>query len=125
LLVAIIETLKTIARSARDDENFNFLACIIECILSCLQDLLEYFNKWAYVYVGLYGYSYIEAGKNVITLFKNRGWEVIIADDLVANALFLVSLVVGVISGGIGVLIESGTDVFDISIDNAEVIVFV
>lgn len=39
----------------------------------------------AFVYVGLYGYSYIEAGKNVITLFKNRGWEAIIADDLISN----------------------------------------
>jgi hypothetical protein len=37
------------------------------------------------VYVGLYGYGYLEAGKNVISLFKNRGWEAIIADDLIGN----------------------------------------
>lgn len=40
------------------------------------------FNKWAFVYVGIYGFGYIEAGKNVIELFKSRGWEAIIADDL-------------------------------------------
>jgi len=54
------------------------------------------------VYVGLYGYSYLEAGKNVFTLFKNRGWEAIIADDLVGNVFFFISLCVGLICGGIG-----------------------
>ena len=42
----------------------------------------------AFVYVSLYGYSYLEAGKNVITLFKNRGWEAIIADDLISNGMY-------------------------------------
>lgn len=64
--------------------------------------LLEYFNKWAFVYVGLYGYSYLEAGKNVFTLFKNRGWEAIIADDLVGNVFFILSLCVGGICSAIG-----------------------
>lgn len=67
---------------------------------------MEYFNKWAFVYVGLYGYSYIEAGKNVITLFKNRGWEAIIADDLISNVFFFLSLSVGGVCAGIGYAIN-------------------
>jgi hypothetical protein len=63
--------------------------------------------------VGLYGYGYMEAGKNVFTLFKNRGWDAIIADDLVGNVLFLVSLVVGGISGVVGLIVETSTDFFD------------
>ena len=80
----------------------NFLHSSHQCILQCLADILEYFNKWAFVYVGLYGYSYIEAGKNVFTLFKNRGWEAIIADDLISNVFFFLSLSVGGICAGIG-----------------------
>jgi len=72
--------LGTIVR--RENGDAGILACIAECLLSCLAGLVEYFNKWAFVYVGIYGYGYIEAGKNVIQLFKNRGWEAIIADDL-------------------------------------------
>ena len=68
---------------------------------SC-NSILRYFNKWAFVYVGLYGYSYIEAGKNVFTLFQNRGWEAIIADDLVSNVFFFLSLCVGLICAAIG-----------------------
>lgn len=56
--------------------------------------------------MGLYGYSYLEAGKNVITLFKNRGWEAIIADDLVGNTLFLISVMVGGLSGVVGIILD-------------------
>ena len=102
LLVALLQALKALANAARGNDDCQIFACIAECILGCLQSILEYFNKWAFVYVGLYGYSYIEAGKNVFTLFKNRGWEAIIADDLVSNVFFFISLVVGLICAGIG-----------------------
>lgn len=101
LLVALVQSLRALAESARGNDN-QFLICIAECILSCLQQILEYFNKWAFVYVGLYGYSYIEAGKNVFSLFKSRGWEAIIADDLVSNVFFFLSLCVGGICAAIG-----------------------
>jgi len=61
----------------------------------------------------------MEAGKNVFTLFKNRGWDAIIADDLVSNVLFLVSLVVGGISGVVGLIVETSTDFFDSADDSA------
>ena len=59
-------------------------------------------NKWAYIYVGLYGFGYMEAGRNVIQLFQQKGWTVIISDDLCDRVLFLVSLGVGLISGLLG-----------------------
>jgi H+/Cl- antiporter ClcA len=45
-------------------------------------------------------------------LFHNRGWEAIIADDLVGNALLLVSLVVGGIAGCIAIIVELAFDWF-------------
>eukprot|EP00538_Stauroneis_constricta_P004870 CAMPEP_0119548402 /NCGR_PEP_ID=MMETSP1352-20130426/2333_1 /TAXON_ID=265584 /ORGANISM="Stauroneis constricta, Strain CCMP1120" /LENGTH=462 /DNA_ID=CAMNT_0007593665 /DNA_START=164 /DNA_END=1552 /DNA_ORIENTATION=+ len=111
LLVAIIQTLKAMARQAQEDGGIG--ACIAVCILGCLESLLEYFNKWAFIYVGIYGYSYLKAGKSVFELFRNRGWEAIIADDLVGNALFLVSFLVGLFMGAIAVAIEASSDLFD------------
>lgn len=105
LLVAIIQTLRTLARQARENGDAGALACIAECILGCLESILEYFNKWAFIYVGLYGMSYIKSGKAVFELFQNRGWEAIIADDLVGNALMLISLLVGGVMGCVGLLI--------------------
>lgn len=108
LLVAFLQALKAMAQEARggDDACAAFMACIAECILGCLESLLEYFNKWAFIYVGMYGYSYIDAGKNVIALFRARGWTVIINDDLVSNTLGLVNLTIGAIVGCIGLLMH-------------------
>jgi len=109
LLVAILQALKAVANAARSEEGGSFLLCLAECILQCLANIMEYFNKWAFVYVGLYGYSYIEAGKNVFTLFKNRGWEAIIADDLIQNVFFFLSLSVGGVCAGIGYAINENS----------------
>jgi hypothetical protein len=124
LIVALIQALRALANEARQNGDAGALACIAECLLGCLQGIAEYFNKWAFVYVGLYGYSYLEAGKNVITLFKNRGWDAIIADDLIGNVLLLVSIIVGGITGVIGIIIEATSDFFDDAGGNSVAIAF-
>lgn len=114
LLVAIVQALRALANSAQNDgDGNNCLICIAQCILSLLESILEYFNKWAFVYVGLYGYGYIEAGKNVMQLFQDRGWEAIIADDLVSNCLGLSSLLVGGLTGCCGLILKERVDWFE------------
>eukprot|EP00979_Chaetoceros_neogracilis_P015669 scaffold6349_cov232-Chaetoceros_neogracile.AAC.5 len=100
-----------------NDDIGQFLACCLDCLLSCIESLLEYFNKWAFVYVGVYGYSYCEAGKSVMQLFKDRGWEAVIADDLVGMALFMTSVVVGLLGAGAGVVIIAATSWWDAFIE--------
>jgi hypothetical protein len=67
----------------------------------------------------------LDAGKNVFTLFRNRGWEAVIADDLVGNTLFLVSLVVGAVIGCIALIVESTTDLFDDAAGDSKIVSFV
>jgi len=102
LLVAIVQALRHMNHILRDNEDFNFLTCMIDCILGCIESIIEYLNKWAYVYVGLYGYSYLEAGKNVMTLFQTRGYSAIVTDNLVQNVLLMISVGIGIITGFIG-----------------------
>lgn len=104
LLTAILRTLRAMAENS--EEN-GIVRCLVQCILNLLSNILEYFNKWAYIYVGLYGYSYLEAGKNVIQLFTSRGWTTIITDDLVRSALILICLAIGVLTGVIGALVNT------------------
>lgn len=145
--MAFIQALRQLANQARANGEGGALACIAECILGCIQGIIEYFNKWAYTYVGLYGYSYLEvravlqithyhgllefelttvgqAGKNVFTLFRNRGWEAIIADDLVGNTLFLVSIVVGGLSGVAGIILERASNILDDVGGNSTLVAF-
>jgi hypothetical protein len=53
----------------------------------------------------LYGYDYLTAGKEVTTLFRARGWSVIINDHLVARSLSMMSLLIGLITGLVGVIL--------------------
>ena len=105
LLVAVIQALRMMAHQARQNEDLQLLYCVIECILACIQDIVEYFNKWAYVYVGLYGFGYIEAGRNVIQLFQQKGWSVLITDDLNDRVLLMMSISIGALTGIVGMLV--------------------
>lgn len=109
LIVAFLQALRALAESGRQDGSA--LACFAECILGCLQSLMEYFNRWAYVYVGIYGYKFTQAGKAVFELFKQRGFDAIINDDLIGNVLGFAALGVGLICAGVGALIAETTDV--------------
>ena len=62
---------------------------------------------WAFVFVGLYGYTFVEAGKNVMTLFRMRGWTTIITDNLAQGVLGLVSVAIGLITGLIALVIAN------------------
>eukprot|EP00545_Synedropsis_sp_CCMP1620_P000665 CAMPEP_0119013882 /NCGR_PEP_ID=MMETSP1176-20130426/9166_1 /TAXON_ID=265551 /ORGANISM="Synedropsis recta cf, Strain CCMP1620" /LENGTH=520 /DNA_ID=CAMNT_0006967009 /DNA_START=43 /DNA_END=1605 /DNA_ORIENTATION=+ len=106
LLVAMVQVLNHLVRQARRHGRGNgVLLCIIECLVSVLQSLIEYFNKWAFVYVGLYGYSYVEAGPKVMELFRMRGWGAILNDQLVYRVLSWMSFIMGALSGLVGVLV--------------------
>ncbi len=104
LLVAIVETIKSFCESARDSED-GLCSCIAVCLLNCLESIMEMFNEWAFVYVGIYGYGFVDAARNVITLFKARGWTAIITDYLVDRVLAMISFGVGLITGGFAALI--------------------
>ena len=60
------------AEQARRRGRGGILLCIIECLLHLVQRIAQYFNKWAFVYVGLYGYDYLTAGKKVLDLFQGK-----------------------------------------------------
>lgn len=124
LIAAIVQALRALANEAQNNGDAQLLACIAQCVLACIQSCVEYFNKWAFIYVGLYGYSYLEAGKNVITLFRNRGWDAIIADDLIGNVLLLVSIIVGGITGVVGIIVQTTSTFFDNTVGNQTAIAF-
>jgi hypothetical protein len=85
--------------ATREKRSYHILLTVAYFLSS-----LQYMNKWAYVYVGLYGFSYIEAGRNVIQLFQQRGWTSIITDDLTDNVLFMMSVAVGLACGLVGLV---------------------
>lgn len=98
LLTAILQVVVDNLRSMRRQPRLGVFFCIIACLLQYLEHLLEYFNKWAFVYVGLYGYKYMDAGKMAMSLFKSRGWTAIVSHNLVGRCLSLMIFSIGAIT---------------------------
>ncbi len=82
--------------------------CCLACILCILQDILEYFNTYAFVQVAIYGKGYIEAGKATWELFKARGFGAIINDNIIDTVLGMGAVLVGVLTGAFGYLYGLG-----------------
>ena len=101
LVVAALKTVEYILRDARENP------CLL-CVIACVRSLIEYFNRFAYVYVALYGFDFRRAGSAVFTLFRSSGWTVIIHDDLLGIVLLFGALACGVFGAVIGVAISAG-----------------
>eukprot|EP00565_Helicotheca_tamesis_P006978 CAMPEP_0185730874 /NCGR_PEP_ID=MMETSP1171-20130828/11236_1 /TAXON_ID=374046 /ORGANISM="Helicotheca tamensis, Strain CCMP826" /LENGTH=621 /DNA_ID=CAMNT_0028400017 /DNA_START=77 /DNA_END=1942 /DNA_ORIENTATION=+ len=107
LIVAIVQFIKNMVISARNRHRGSCLYLCMECLLVYIEKIANYFHKWAFVYVGLYGYGYIEAGKAVITLFEQRGFTAIISDNIVHRMLVMIGFCIGLVVGMICALVGS------------------
>lgn len=101
LIVSIIQTIRAILTGIQHQLSKSgnaVAACLlgcINCIVLCIEKWVEYFTRFAYAYVGIYGYSFVSSGKRVIRLFQAKGWSAIANDSLIANVLMLGKVVVG------------------------------
>mmetsp|Transcript_23643 Transcript_23643/g.35257 ORF Transcript_23643/g.35257 Transcript_23643/m.35257 type:complete len:564 (+) Transcript_23643:134-1825(+) len=116
LFVGFVQILRMITENIRPNRDGvlmclqECIVCVQECIVGCVDKMSDIFNPWAFTYVGLYGYSFKEAGHNATELFKTRGWAKIINDDLIPNVLFMVSIVIGGVTGFFGQLIQENAN---------------
>jgi hypothetical protein len=92
LFVALIQTLRYVLQSVRGDEN-NIVAACVDCFLSCIEQLLEYFNYYAFIQVAIYGKPFMQASRDTWGLIKRSAGEILINDNLIGNVLGIASLV--------------------------------
>jgi hypothetical protein len=103
LLIAIIQTLKFLARSAQrkagqqGNDCMAICCCCLACILGCMEHILRIFNTYAFVEVAIYGKGFWESGQAAYELFKARGFDAITNDAITGQVLWLGSLVLGLI----------------------------
>ena len=88
-------------RSSSDSNDLccGLCFCVIECFGRVMEDSLDYFNQWAYVFVGIYGYGYVESGRKVLELFVSKGWTSIISERLATYVTGCITFVVGILTG--------------------------
>jgi hypothetical protein len=105
LIVAIIQTLRYLVRSATNRNSLG--GAIADCFIGILEDLAKYFNYYAYIYVAIYGKPFIESAKATWELIKSRGLDAIINDNLVGTCVMLFALLNAVGCSGLTYLVFS------------------
>mmetsp|Transcript_6907 Transcript_6907/g.15765 ORF Transcript_6907/g.15765 Transcript_6907/m.15765 type:complete len:472 (+) Transcript_6907:195-1610(+) len=92
------------------EERWKCLYVVVSSLFGCARDVFVYMNKWAFVYVGLYGYSFFQSGKNVTILFHGKGWKQLVTDDLTDNIILILNLAVATATGVAGIGFASNYD---------------
>lgn len=111
LLNAIITALRVMTQQAQensinnDQDGAALLYCCLTCILSLLEDIIEYFNQWAFIFVGIWGLDYLESGKRVLELFQARGVTSIISNGLANYVLTNVVIFTSLMGGLFGYIV--------------------
>ncbi|KAJ2493251.1 putative choline transporter, neither null mutation nor overexpression affects choline transport [Coemansia sp. RSA 2050] len=106
LIVALIQTVRAILRAIRgqgdDSIVVQLIACCVDCILGCIEGLVRFFNKYAYIEVAIYGKPFTQAARDTWSLIKDRGVDALINDCLIGNVLqmgaFLCAAVVALVA---------------------------
>ena len=120
LIVSIIQATRAIIRQAARDGHCNqFLACCIDCLLGCLERWIEWFNKYAYAHVAIYGEAFIPSAKQTWSLLSSKGIDAWINDDLTGFALICGSVIGGFICAAIAGLMVTVNDNLDNDLSTA------
>ncbi|KAJ6499296.1 plasma-membrane choline transporter-domain-containing protein [Mycena sanguinolenta] len=104
LIVTLLELLKMVLRAAQNSADAEghpveaCLACCAACFVGIIESLVEYFNRYAYIEIALYGKPYITAAKDTWRLLSDRGVSAIVNDSLVGMTLTWGGYAVGLLS---------------------------
>lgn len=106
LLVAIIQFLRWLAESSRNNDDgdnacLNLLRCVLICILRLIEDLLQYFNTYAFVHVAVYGCDYISAARRTFGLIQQCVFTAYFTDALIGPVLGMLALAISVLIGAV------------------------
>ncbi|OCH84680.1 DUF580-domain-containing protein [Obba rivulosa] len=93
LIVTLMELVRLPLNAVRNNANADgnpaeaCLACCAEFIVGCIESALQYFNRYAYIEIALYGKPYLEAAQDTWRLFRDRGVDALANDSLVGMTL--------------------------------------
>jgi hypothetical protein len=105
-LVAIVRAMEAVARQmerdARSDGNavLAIVACLLQCFIRCIGDILEYFNDWAYVQCAVRGVSYMEAVRITYSMMTCANMKYILSDLLLGSVSTMGAMIVAFMSAG-------------------------
>jgi len=93
LLIAIVEFLNFLLQTAKRSNSRNklvvYVATCMQCLLGCIEGIVRYVNKFAYIYVAMHGHSFCKAAKECFDLVSRNFFTTVIMDVISGFVLFM------------------------------------
>jgi len=93
LVLAFVQFLNFILELTKKSNTKNrFLVCLIsclQCVLACIEGIVRYINKFAYIYVAMHGYSFCKAARECFELISRNFFSAVIMDTIAGFVLFV------------------------------------
>ena len=104
LVISVIEVMRVLAQQLEESDNamVRFVGCCLDCLLSCIEDIIDYINSYAFTIVAIYGDDYCTAVGRTMDLFSTNGFDLIINDCLIENVLTMGAFGVGAVAAAAG-----------------------
>jgi len=108
LMVAFVRALEAVAKAVRRDAQGDgnpvlcVVALVLECFISCLGDILEYFNEWAYVQCAVRGTSFITSARITYSMMTCANLQYVASDLLLNSLVSLGGLLCGLVGAASG-----------------------
>jgi len=93
LLIAIVETLNTLLQYAKKTNPTNrfarFIMSCLQCVLGCIEGIVRYVNKFAYIRVAMRGHGFCQSAKECYDLISRNFFNTVIIDVISGFVLFM------------------------------------
>ncbi|XP_071729564.1 uncharacterized protein [Rutidosis leptorrhynchoides] len=105
LFTAAIRTMRWQIRGFRSIiGNNECLLCCVDLLFHVVETFVRFFNKYAYVQIGVYGNSFNHSARDAWELFQSTGVEALVAYDCSGAVLLMDTLLGGLITGTCAVI---------------------
>jgi len=89
-IVKFIQFLLTVTKKANMKNRFVvFIISCIQCCLGCVQRIVQFIDRFAYIYIAMHGESFFTSAKNVCSLISRNMFSAVVVDFLGDFILFV------------------------------------
>eukprot|EP00908_Phaeocystis_cordata_P004551 Transcript_1493.p1 GENE.Transcript_1493~~Transcript_1493.p1 ORF type:complete len:457 (+),score=240.48 Transcript_1493:398-1768(+) len=106
LILAFFDLLQYLVQKAFDQVEKAGDNAVVKCVrycvtacMACIKKCMEWLTDYAFVYIAIYGISFIEAGLEVKDLVVSKGLDAIAQTTLIAPVLYLGKALGGLLGG--------------------------
>jgi hypothetical protein len=93
LVLAFVQFLNFLLELTKKSNTKNrFLVCLIsalQCLLGCIQGIVQYINKFAYIHIAMHGSSFCKGARSCFDLISRNFFSAVIMDTIAGFVLFV------------------------------------